>query len=75
MYPPGHKGLCLITPLGTGVDGSVVMASCATQICVSNGFHSSQGGPVTVLPGRVEELEGLPVDKVTCTPTPCRSIR
>jgi len=37
---------------------------------MSNDLHCSQGGPVTVLARRVEELEELPVEKVGTVLTP-----
>ena len=34
------------------------------QICKANGYSWEDGGPMTVVLGKLEELDGLPVDKV-----------
>ena len=51
-----EASLCL-----SGVDGSETMANLARQICTENGLDSKNGGPVTILAGKVEEVR-LPED-------------
>ena len=40
------------------------MAEAAQSIIEENQLSSSQGGPITVVSGRVEELEALPMQQV-----------
>ena len=46
------------------VEGSKRMAEAAQSIIEENQLSSSQGGPITVVSGRVEELEALPMQQV-----------
>ncbi|KAK9825550.1 hypothetical protein WJX74_005515 [Apatococcus lobatus] len=47
-----------------GVDGSDRIAGMAKRIVAANGLAAEQGGPITILSGRLEALPSLPVDKV-----------
>ena len=40
------------------------MAGIAAQICHVNGLSISDGGPITIVAARIEDVESLPVDKV-----------
>ena len=40
------------------------MAKAAESIVEENKLSSSQGGPITVIPGRIEELQALPMQQV-----------
>jgi hypothetical protein len=46
------------------VEGSQRMAKAAESIVTENNLGSSQGGPITVMPGRIEELQALPMQQV-----------
>ena len=51
------------------------MAEAAQSIIEENQLSSSQGGPITVVSGRVEELQGLPMQQVCPTGAmPCQKI-
>ena len=57
------------------VEGSKRMAEAAQSIIEENQLSSSQGGPITVVSGRVEELEALPMQQVYPTGSmPCRKM-
>lgn len=47
-----------------GVDGSERIAKVAERLVQANGLSQAQGGPVTILQGRLEQLSSLAVDKV-----------
>ena len=47
-----------------GVEGSERIARVAERLVEANGLSPAQGGPVTIVQGRLEQLPGLPVDKV-----------
>ena len=47
-----------------GVDGSTRVADVAKRLVAANGMADSDGGSITVLQGRLEELPNLPVDQV-----------
>ena len=40
------------------------MAEFAQRIVAENGLDSAHSGPISVLPGRIEDLESLPVPQV-----------
>ncbi len=46
------------------VEGSERMAEAAQSIIEENQLSSSQGGPISVVSGRVEELQALPMQQV-----------
>ena len=48
------------------------MAEAAQSIIEANQLSSSQGGPITVLSGRVEELQNLPMQQVWSLRYSCR---
>ena len=50
------------------MDGSTRIADVAKRLVAANGMADSDGGSVTVLQGRLEELPNLPVDQV-CAPS------
>ncbi len=57
------------------VEGSQRMAEAAQSIVEANQLSSSQGGPITVLSGRIEELQALPMEQVIpARAKPCREI-
>ena len=47
-----------------GVDGSTRIADVAKRLVAANGMADSDGGSITVLQGRLEELPSLPIDQV-----------
>ncbi|KAK9801381.1 hypothetical protein WJX73_003246 [Symbiochloris irregularis] len=47
-----------------GVEGSPAMASMAEAICHANGLSASNGGPISIVPGLVEQVAELPVQQV-----------
>ncbi|KAK9823570.1 hypothetical protein WJX72_003898 [[Myrmecia] bisecta] len=47
-----------------GVDGSSKIAGIARLNCSANGLAAEQGGPISIVTGRIEQLDGLPVDQV-----------
>ncbi len=53
-----------------GVDGSERIAGMAKRIVAANGLASEQGGPISILSGRLEALASLPVEQVRPPPTP-----
>ena len=46
------------------MDGSARIAAVAKRLVAANGMADSDGGPITVLQGRLEELSSLPVEQV-----------
>ena len=47
------------------------MAGWARKVVTANGLDHEQGGAVSIVAGRVEQLQSLPVDKVLQAPTCC----
>lgn len=52
-------------PHPAGVDGSEEIAKYARANCRANGLSSEEGGPVTVVTGRVEALQALPLPEAS----------
>ena len=52
-----------------GVDGSERIADVAKRLVAANNLAAEQGGPISVVQGRLEQLSNLPVDKVSCCTT------
>lgn len=50
--------------LCSGIDGSTRIAGLAQQIVRANGLAAETGGPISIVAGRVEEINRLPVEKV-----------
>jgi hypothetical protein len=46
------------------VEGSKRMADFAAKIVAQNGLDATRGGPISVLSGRIEDLDSLPVPQV-----------
>eukprot|EP00798_Chlamydomonas_sp_ICE-L_P012753 gene12753-16003_t len=46
------------------IDGSKRIADYAKKICALNGYCSESGGPMSIVQGKVEEIQDMPVDKV-----------
>lgn len=60
-----EQQLAFLSPSScAAVEGSKRMAEAAQSIVEANQLSSSQGGPITVLSGRIEELQGLPMQQV-----------
>ena len=59
--------LCSLLAWCAAVEGSPRMAKAAESIVEDNRLGSSQGGPITVLSGRIEDLQTLPMQQV-CAP-------
>lgn len=53
-----------------GVDGSERIAGVAKRLVAANNLAAEQGGPISVVQGRLEQLAKLPVEKVGCPTTP-----
>lgn len=47
-----------------GVDGSERIAEVAERLVSANGLGQSQGGPISIKQGRLEQLASLPAEKV-----------
>ena len=56
--------LCLPLAWRAAVEGSQRMAKAAETIVEENRLGSSQGSPITVLSGRIEDLQTLPMHQV-----------
>ena len=56
--------LCSLFAWSAAVEGSQRMAKAAESIVEENRLGSSQGGPITVLSGRIEDLQTLPMQQV-----------
>lgn len=54
---------------GAGVDGSERIAGVAKRLVAANNLAAEQGGPISVVQGRLEQLAKLPVEKVRCPTT------
>lgn len=44
------------------------MAGFARKIAAENGMDAETGGPITVLSGRIEDIDSLPVQQVQARP-------
>lgn len=47
-----------------GLDGSARIANCARQVVAANKLDAASGGPISIVEGRVEAVEGIGHDKV-----------
>lgn len=54
-----------------GVDGSARIADVAKRLVSANKLAADQGGAISVVQGRLEQLDKLPVDKVGLSSTYC----
>ena len=48
------------------------MAEFAQKIVVENGLDAAHGGPISVLSGRIEDLQSLPVPQVQLHARTCK---
>ncbi|WIA42932.1 hypothetical protein OEZ86_008845 [Tetradesmus obliquus] len=47
-----------------GLDGSARIANCARQVVAANKLDAASAGPISIVEGRVEAVEGIGLDKV-----------
>lgn len=64
-----HCGVQLVC---AGVDGSERIAEVAEQLVSANGLGKGEGGPISIVQGRLEQLANLPAEKVQLTLQTCR---
>ena len=60
----GSLEVLKVLVVNAGVDGSTRIAAVAKRLVAANGMADSDGGSITVLQGRLEELPSLPVEQV-----------